>query len=492
MSIGVPGTTEQVVAPGGSAPLGATVRSGGVNFCVYSKGATLIELLLFDEENAGQPSRIIPLHADKHRTYHYWHVFVPNLEPGQVYAYRAHGPREPGHGLRFDGNKALLDPYGIAVAVPQTYDREAAARPGDNIATAMKSVVADPRRYDWEGDRPLRRPPVETVIYELHVKGFTRHPSSRIAEEKRGTYVGLIDKIPYLKDLGVTAVELLPVFQFDTRAAPKGRVNYWGYQPVSFFAPHGAYCSRSGALAVLDEFRDMVKALHRAGLEVILDVVFNHTAEGDADGPTLCWRGLANESYYSLDSDKSRYADYSRCGNTLNANHPIVRRLIQDSLRYWVEQMHVDGFRFDLASILSRDEKGQLLPNPPVLWDIESDPLLAGTKLIAEAWDAAGLYQVGSFIGDAWQEWNGRARDDIRRFLRGNDWSVSGLATRLLGSPDIYGHKEREAEHSINFVTCHDGFTLNDLVSYNDKHNEANADNNTDGANDNYSWNCGV
>jgi isoamylase len=492
MSISVLGTTANVVTAGESAPLGATVRPNGVNFSVYSKRATLMELLLFDEGNATQPSRVIPLHADKHRSYHYWHAFVPGLEPGQVYAYRAHGPCEPGQGFRFDGEKVLLDPYGIAVAVPETYDRWAAGRPGDNTATAMKSVVADPHRYDWEGDRPLRRPLVETVIYELHVRGFTRHPSSKVAPEKRGTYAGLIDKIPYLKELGVTAVELLPVFQFDSQAAPKGLVNYWGYQPVSFFAPHSAYCSRGNALAVLDEFRDMVKALHRAGLEVILDVVFNHTAEGGVDGPTLCWRGLDNDSYYILDSDKSGYADYSGCGNTLNANHPIVRRLIQDSLRYWVSQMHVDGFRFDLASILSRDEKGHLLPSPPVLWDVESDPLLAGTKLIAEAWDAAGLYQVGSFVGDTWQEWNDRFRDDVRRFVRADNASVPRLAARILGSPDIYGHEERTAEQSINFITCHDGFTINDLVSYNHKHNEANGENNRDGSDNNLSWNCGV
>jgi glycogen operon protein len=302
----------------------------------------------------------------------------------------------------------------------------------------------------------------------------------------------VIEKIPYLKDLGVTAVELLPVFQFDPQDAPEGRVNYWGYQPVSFFAPHHAYSSRKETLGVIDEFRDMVKALHRAGIEVILDVVFNHTTEGGNDGPTLSYRGLANDFYYILEKDKSRYADYTGCGNTLNANQPIVRRLIQDSLRYWVTQMHVDGFRFDLASILSRDEAGCPLPNPPVLWDIESDPLLAGTKLIAEAWDAAGLYQVGTFVGDTWQEWNGRFRDDVRRFLKGENSSVSGLATRLLGSPDIYGHDEREAEQSINFVTCHDGFTLNDLVSYNEKHNEANGENNRDGSNDNLSWNCGA
>jgi isoamylase len=480
------------VAPGASAPLGATVLPGGVNFSVFSKHAVLLELLLFDDENATQPARIIPLPADQHRTYHYWHAFVPGLQPGQVYAYRAHGTFDPSRGLWFDAEKVLLDPYGLVVSVPGTYDRWAAARPGDNVAVAMKSVVADPDRYDWEGDRPLQRPFAETVIYELHVGGFTRHPSSGVAIDKRGTYGGLIEKIPYLKDLGVTAVELLPVFQFDAQDCPPGKTNYWGYAPVSFFAPHQAYSSQKNGLAALNEFRDMVKAFHRAGLEVILDVVFNHTTEGGPSGPTLCYRGLANDMYYILEKGKSRYADYTGCGNTLNANQSIVRRLIQDSLRYWVCQMHVDGFRFDLASILSRDEEGRLLPNPPVLWDIETDPLLAGTKLIAEAWDAAGLYQVGSFIGDRWQEWNGRFRDDVRRFLKGDNGSVSRVAARILGSPDIYGHKEREAEQSINFVTCHDGFTLNDLVSYNRKHNEANGENNRDGSDDNLSWNCGV
>jgi glycogen operon protein len=282
------------------------------------------------------------------------------------------------------------------------------------------------------------------------------------------------------------------VFQFDPQAAPAGRVNYWGYQPVSFFAPHHAFSSTPDPTGVLDEFRDMVKALHRAGLEVILDVVFNHSAEGAHDGPTLSFRGLANDFYYILENDRSRYADYTGCGNTLNANHPLVRRLIQDSLRYWVTEMHVDGFRFDLASILSRDEAGRPLPNAPVLWDIESDPLLAGTKLIAEAWDAAGLYQVGSFVGDAWQEWNGRFRDDVRAFLKGDDGTVLRLSSRLLGSPDIYEHEGREVEQSINFVTCHDGFTLNDVVSYDRKHNEANGEDNRDGSNDNVSWNCGV
>ena len=480
------------VSVGRASPLGATLGGDGVNFSVFSKNATRIELLLFDDAAATDASRVIPLEAPIHRTYHYWHTSLPGVAPGQVYAYRAHGPFLPRRGFRFDPEKILLDPYGLAVAVPDRFDRHAAARPGDNTSVSMKSVVADPSQYDWEGDAALKRPFAEAVIYELHVRGFTRHPNSGVACEKRGTYAGLIDKIPYLKDLGVTVVELLPVFQFDPQSAPAGVVNYWGYQPVSFFAPHHAYSSQPDPLAVLDEFRDMVKALHRAGIEVVLDVVFNHTAEGGADGPTFCYRGFANDFYYTLETDKSRYADYTGCGNTLNANRPIVRRLIQDSLRYWVTEMHVDGFRFDLASILSRDEMGHPLPNPPVLWDIESDPAMAGIKLIAEAWDAAGLYQVGSFVGDAWQEWNGRFRDDVRRFVKGESGTVSHIATRLLGSPDIYGHKEREAEHSINFVTCHDGFTMNDLVSYDHKHNEANGENNRDGSNDNLSWNCSV
>jgi glycogen operon protein len=468
------------------------VQPGGVNFSVFSKSATLIELLLFDAGDAAEPARIIPLDPGTNRSYHYWHGFVPGLGPGQVYAYRAHGPFEPARGLRFDPEKVLLDPYGLAVAVPGAYDRSAARRPGPNTAAAMKSVVADPRRYDWEGDSPLGRPFAETVIYELHVGGFTRHPNAGVNPGRRGTYAGLIEKIPYLQDLGVTAVELLPVFQFDPQAAPAGRINYWGYQPVSFFAPHHAYGSRQDPLGVLDEFRDMVKALHRAGIELILDVVFNHTAEGGSDGPTMSCRGLANEFYYILQDDKSVYADYTGCGNTINANQPIVRRLIQDSLRYWVTEMHVDGFRFDLASVLARDGTGQPVLDPPVLWDIESDPLLAGTKLIAEAWDAGGLYQVGRFVGDAWLEWNGRFRDDVRSFLKGDEGAVSAIAARLLGSPDLFGHEERGPEQSINFVTCHDGFTLNDLVSYDRKHNEANGEDNRDGSDQNLSWNCGV
>ena len=483
---------KQAVNPGSSHPLGATLSGGGANFSLFSRSASQVELLLFDRADAPRPSRIIKLDPFTHRTYHYWHAFVPGVKAGQLYGFRVHGPSDPARGMRFDPTKVLLDPYGRGVVVPPKYSRVAATQPGDNAATSMKSVVADPAAYDWEGDEPLKRSSARTIIYEMHVRGFTRHPSSGVAPARRGTYAGLIEKIAYLQELGITAVELLPIFHFDAQDCPPGRVNYWGYAPVSFFAPHPAFSSRQDPLGPLDEFRDMVKALHRGGLEVILDVVFNHTAEGDAGGPTLCFRGLENAAYYILEPDCSRYANYSGTGNTLNANHPIVRRLILDSLRYWVAEMHVDGFRFDLASILTRDATGKVLPNPPVLWDIESDPMLAGTKLIAEAWDAAGLYQVGSFVGDSWKEWNGRFRDDARDFFRGAKGSLKRFADRMIGSPEIYGHKEREPEQSVNFATCHDGFTLNDLVSYNDKHNEANGEANRDGANDNRSWNCGV
>jgi glycogen operon protein len=475
-----------------SFPLGASVRPDGVNFSLYSRSATGVDLLLFDRDDDVKPARVIRIDPEANRTYHYWHVYVPGVQPGQIYGYRVEGPSAPERGLRFDSTKVLLDPYGRGVVVPNNYDREAAGRVGDNAATAMKSVVVDPSAYDWEGDHPLCLPSARTVIYEMHVRGFTRHPSSCVGEKTRGTYAGLIAKIPYLQQLGITAVELLPVFQFDTHDCPPGKVNYWGYAPISFFAPHQAYSSRQDPLGPVNEFRDMVKALHRAGIEVILDVVFNHTAEGNQNGPALCFRGIDNPTYYILEGAGFWYANYTGCGNTLNANHPVVRRMIVDSLRYWVAEMHVDGFRFDLASILSRDESGVPLPNPPVLWDIESDPALAGTKLLAEAWDAAGLYQVGSFVGDAWKEWNGRFRDDVRDFFRCEPGSVGRIADRLLGSPQIYGHKQREIEQSVNFVTCHDGFTLNDLASYNGKHNEANGEDNRDGANDNRSWNCGI
>lgn len=488
----VPWTDDMSRCSGQSSPLGATVYKNGVNFSVFSRGASHVELLFFDTENDARPVRITRLDSYINRTYHYWHVFVPEARPGQIYAYRAYGSSHPENGFRFDPGKVLLDPYGREVLVPRNYSREAARQPGSNIQTAMKSVVVETSTYDWENDVPLHTPSARTVIYEMHVRGFTRHPNSEVPDGLRGTYAGVVEKIPYLRDLGITAVELMPVFQFDASDCPAGVVNYWGYQPVSFFSPHRPYSSRQDAGGPTHEFRDLVKALHRAGIEVILDVVFNHTAEGREDGPTLSFRGLDNNTYYILERDHSRYADYSGCGNTLNANHPIVRRMIVDSLRYWVREMHVDGFRFDLASILSRDSLGECMATPPVLWDIESDPVLAGTKLIAEAWDAAGLYQVGSFIGDSWMEWNGKFRDDFRSFFRGECGTVRRIADRLIGSPELYAHEQREAEQSVNFITCHDGFTLNDLVSYDHKHNESNNDNNRDGTNDNHSWNCGV
>jgi isoamylase len=479
------------VLPGQSFPLGATVYPGGVNFCIFSQNCTAIELLFFDSAEDSRPARAIPLDPKQNKTFYYWHVFVPDIGTEQLYGYRAHGPFDPEHGHRYDGTKVLLDPYARAID-GTNYEREAAIRPGDNCAHALKGVVVDTSAYNWEGDAPLHIPHSSTVIYELHVGGFTRHPSAGITPVKRGTYAGLVKKIPYLKALGITAVELLPVQQFDEQDAFGSLTNYWGYSPIAFFAPHANYSSRRDPLGPVDEFRDMVKALHRAGIEVILDVVFNHTAEGNHLGPTLSLRGLENSDYYILDANKALYANYSGCGNTVNANHSIVRRLITDCLRYWVAEMHVDGFRFDLASAMSRGESGHPIDDPPILWSIESDPVLAGTKIIAEAWDAAGLYQVGSFIGDRFAEWNGPFRDDVRRFVRGDSGTVTKLADRIMGSPDIYPDPDRDPDRSIHFVTCHDGFTLNDLVSYNEKHNEANGEENRDGTDYNFSWNCGM
>ena len=477
--------------PGHSHPLGARPDGQGVHFCVYSGDAEAIELLLYNHVDDAEPAQTITLSTSRHRTWHYWHVYVQGLGPGQLYAYRAHGPFDPLRGQRFDGDKVLLDPYGRAVAIPRQWQRSAACAPGRNDAQACKSVVADDHAYDWEGDRPLHRPFSHTVIYELHVRGFTAHPSSGVDPHHRGTFTGLIEKIPYLRALGITAVELLPVFHFDSQDAPPGLLNYWGYAPLSFFALHGAYGSRQDPLGVLDEFRDMVKALHRAGIEVFLDVVYNHTAEGNEAGPTVSLRGLDNATYYLMD-DSGHYANYSGCGNTLNANTSVVRRLIVDSLHYWVRVMHVDGFRFDLAAILSRDERGTPLAAPPILWDIESDPVLAGTKLIAEAWDAAGLYQVGHFMGERWKEWNGQFRDNVRLFVRGDPGQVRELSDRVLGSPALYESQPHESIRSINFVTSHDGFTLRDLVSYDHKHNEANLEGNRDGSPVDWSWNCGA
>lgn len=472
-------------------PLGATVMEGGVNFSIFSKHATGMDLVLFPSD-AVDDITIIPLDPVANRTYFYWHVFVDGIGAGQQYGYKAHGPYDTEKGLRFDSQKLLLDPYCKAVANWNHYDRKAACSAGDNTATALRSVVLDTTFYDWGGESRPATPYAETIIYEMHVGGFTRNSNSSLPVAKRGTFAGIIEKIPYLKELGVTAVELMPVQEFDSCADE--HENYWGYNTLAFFAPHHGYCVGGNTVEGIDQFKDMVKALHKNGIEVILDVVFNHTAEGNENGPTLSFKGLDNPIYYTLEEGSGRYCNYSGCGNSFNGNHPVVTRLIMDSLRYWVQEMHVDGFRFDLAAALSRDVHGQVLSLPPLLWMIESDPVLAGTKLIAEAWDAAGLYKVGWFVNSSnwYAEWNGPFRDDVRRFVKGDKNSVTALASRIAGSGDIYVDSRREPNRSVNFVTCHDGFTLRDLVSYNSKHNEANGEDNRDGSDANHSWNCGA
>ncbi|WP_228024501.1 glycogen debranching protein GlgX [cf. Phormidesmis sp. LEGE 11477] len=471
--------------------MGATVRENGVNFCLYAKDATAVELLLFDSPESAWPDKTLWLDPEKNKTFQYWHIFIEGLAANQIYAYRVDGPYAPKQGLRFNRNKVLIDPYARLVVGWPAYSRQAASTPFDNCPQALRGVVIDPQQYDWENDLHPQTSYADTVIYELHVGGFTQHPNSELPIETRGTYAGLIEKIPYLQSLGVTAVELMPIQQFDDSDAPGDRENYWGYSSVAFFAPHWGYSANKTGLGPVDEFRDMVKALHKAGIEVILDVVFNHTAEGNHEGPTLSFRGLSNESYYILEDDKAHYKNYSGCGNTLKTS-TISSYLILDCLRYWVLEMHVDGFRFDLASVLSRGITGEPLEIPPILWLINTDPALAGIKIIAEAWDAAGLYQVGRFAGERFAEWNGPYRDEVRRFVRSDRGLCGAIAHRIMGSPDLYPHLNRGPNYSINFVTCHDGFTLHDLVSYNHKHNEANGEDSRDGANDNWSWNCGV
>ncbi|PWU03240.1 MAG: glycogen debranching enzyme GlgX [Candidatus Melainabacteria bacterium] len=482
------------VYKGTSFPLGATVYPDGINFSVFSAHAESVDLLLFESHFSPEPYQIVQLNKPNHCTYNYWHAFISSIGSGQVYAFRVYGAYLPESGLRFDANKVLLDPYAKFIVGWDSYNRQAAIDPGDNCAQALRSVAIDSTSYDWENDAHPRTPFAESVIYELHVGAFTQHPNSGLEDRKRGTFAGLIEKIPYLKELGVTAVELMPIHQFDEHDARKGLTNYWGYSTVGFFAPHLQYCAAASPMSSINEFRDLVKALHKAGIEVILDVVFNHTAEGNESGPTLCFRGWDNPTYYILNpADQSRYENFSGCGNTFNANHPVPGRLILDSLRYWVSEMHVDGFRFDLAAALGRGISGEPLNRPPVLWAIESDPCLAGTKLIAEAWDAAGLYAIGRFVnvGHWYAEWNGPFRDDARRFIKGDNGTVRKMSLRIAGSSDLYIDPDRDIGRSINFITCHDGFTLNDLVSYNSKHNEANGESNRDGSDNNYSWNCG-
>ncbi len=495
--------TRYRIEPGRAHPLGAVPDEQGVNFSVFADRATSIELLLFDEHDDPEPILTIPLDLNTHKTFHFWHVYVRGLKPGIHYAYRVDGFQDVhGYGDRYSRNKVLLDPYARGNTCT-LWDRGAACGPDDNLAAAMRSVVIDTSGYDWEGDRPLNRPMSETIIYEMHVRGFTRSPSSGC--QNAGTFVGIIEKIPYLKGLGITAVELLPIFDFDhtevKQISPDGQplINYWGYDPFSFFAPQCWYCTSPEIGSHITEFRDMVKALHKAGIEVILDVVFNHTSEGNHLGPTINFKGFANNVYYILSPpDRQYYMDYTGCGNTIKGNHPITQTLIVDALRYWVRETHVDGFRFDEAVILVRDEMGIPMIYPPVIWQIEMSETLANTKVIAEAWDAAGLYEVGYFPGYRWGEWNGRYRDAIRRFVKGDQGYMEGqtivgrVATVITGSADIFQASGELPVNSVNFITAHDGFTLNDLVSYNYKHNEANGEGNRDGINENLSWNCGV
>ncbi|MGD9645962.1 MAG: glycogen debranching protein GlgX [Pirellulales bacterium] len=467
-------------------PYGAILHDGGVQFVIFSRWATGMRVLLYDRVSDRDPAEILHFHPDTDRWGDIWSLFVPGLSAGQLYHLQADGPFEPAHGHRFDGNARLIDPYARALAgnfLPAD----------DGIIRPPKCVVIDDS-FDWQGDRHLKRNLSDTVIYELHVRGFTRSRTSGV--DHPGTYLGVIEKIPYLQSLGVTAVELMPVHEYPINncwGRPEPHRNYWGYDPLAFFAPHRGYAASREPGAQVREFKEMVRALHQAGIEVILDVVFNHTAEGNEQGPTLSFKGLANRIYYMLEAwDLSRYRNYSGCGNTVNGNHPIVREMIFLCLRHFVLNYHVDGFRFDLASILSRDRNGELVPNPPLVETIGEDPLLSDTKIIAEAWDAAGAYQVGSFATRRWAEWNGRYRDDVRRFWRGDPGMVGPLATRLAGSSDLYQASGRLPYHSINFITSHDGFPLNDLVSYNHKHNDANGEDNRDGDNQNNSYNYGV
>jgi isoamylase len=477
-------------------PLGATFDGRGTNVALWSAGAKAVEVCLFDE--AGVEQRL-PL---PNSTHHIWHGYLPGVGPGQRYGFRVHGPWDPWQGARWNPHKLLLDPYGRAVdgvldldaaVFGHEIERDDTVRDDFDSAPFVPRSVVIAEDFDWEGDRLPRIPWSDTVIYEMHVKGFTmQHPE--IPQELRGTYAGIAhpSAVEYLVDLGITAVELLPVHQFasEPRLLRHGLVNYWGYNSVGFFAPHGAYSSSGTRGQQVTEFKRMVRTLHAAGLEVILDVVYNHTAEGDETGPTLAFRGIDNDSYYQL-RDGRHYRDFTGCGNTLEVGHPDVLRMVTDSLRYWVTQMHIDGFRFDLATSLTRGGPDVDMLSP-FLASIHQDPVLCDVKLIAEPWDLGpGGYQVGNFPSP-WSEWNDRYRNGVRDFWRGAGYGVRELASRLTGSSDLYGDGSRRTSASINFVTSHDGFTLHDLVSYNRKHNEANAEDGRDGTEDNRSWNCGV
>ncbi len=476
--------------PGSPLPLGAQATAQGVNFALFSRHADGVTLTITLPERQGQPPLLYRLDPARHKTGDIWHIFLQGAPATLRYGYRISGPHDPrGKGHCYDEHHILLDPCARALYGAAWGE----ARPwlGNEPCCLL-----DHEPYDWEGDRPLKTPIEDTIIYELHVRGFTRHPSARVAHP--GTFHGLTEKIGYLRALGITAVELLPVTEFDENeglftnpATGEPLKNYWGYNPLLFGAPKAAYSSDPAA--VLREFRDMVKAFHRAGIEVYLDVVCNHTGEGGYDGRSTAFRGIDNSVYYLLDPLNRSYLNYSGCGNTCNCNHPVGMQLIMDTLRWWVLEMHVDGFRFDLAAILSRGADGVVLAEPPLVELVAEDPVLQDTKIIAEAWDAGGLYQVGSFSRNRrWAEWNGRFRDDIRSFMCGHPGKVSALATRIAGSSDLYRTHGRRPCNSINFITSHDGFTLADLVSYNTKHNLANGEENRDGDSNNISWNSGT
>ena len=490
-------------------PMGTYARGEGANFSLFSRHASRVRLELFDHPEDATAARVIDLDPARNRTGDAWHVWVEGIRPGQLYAYRVDGPYQPKDGHRFNFNKLLLDPFATAISRLPAWEFGSArgydpSVPGEDSvcstvdnAGAMPKCVFTQEYFDWHEDRPPRHPWSKTVIYETHVRGFTIHPTSGV--EHPGTYRGLMEKIPYFKELGVTSVELMPVQEFNEHQViginpQTGRPlrKYWGYDPVVFCAPKASYSSSGGVGQQTLEFKEMVRAFHHAGLEVILDVVFNHTAEGNELGPTLCFRGIENQIFYMLTDDKRYYRDYTGTGNTINANHPVVRDHILTALRYWVMEMHVDGFRFDLASVLGRGRSGNLLPDPPLLERIAEDPILRNVKIIAEAWDAAGAYEVGSFSERRWAEWNGQYRDDVRRFWRGDEGLLGLVAQRICGSADIYSKSGKSPESSINFVTCHDGFTLQDLVSYREKHNESNGENNHDGTSANFSENYGV
>lgn len=479
-------------------PYGAHVVERGVQFTIFSRHATRVWLMLFDAPDDAVPVAEYELTPDRNRIGDIWHIHVEDARAGQFYLYRMEGRTPPGMRSFYDPHQWLLDPYALAVAAAPKWGDTRGLPPGAmprNGPLFPKGVIVEDD-FDWEGDRTLRIPLSDTVIYELHVRGYTVDPSSRVRHP--GTFRGLVEKIPYLQDLGVTAVELLPVQEFNemeyyqTNDPRRDLRNFWGYSTVAFFAPNGRYAHAGVYGQQVREFKEMVRAFHQAGIEVILDVVFNHTAEGGDGGPTYSFRGIDNSIYYLMDPTGQHYVNYSGCGNTVNSNHPVVRDFILNCLRYWVLHMHVDGFRFDLASILTRGPDGQVLPNPPIVEHIAEDPALRDTKIIAEAWDAAGAYQVGSFPNERWSEWNGMFRDDVRRFWKGDAGVLSRFATRLTGSADLYDKAGQTPMKSINFVTCHDGFTLRDLVSYERKHNELNGENNRDGENHNHSANYGV